>query len=82
MPLGAITAPTNRHDSPLLAGTLDSLEVLGPLAKQMSVHLNRGYDSEATRQTLHDRDPQMLSEKGKPSPMAAGNGGLVKHTNT
>ncbi len=50
--LGTITAPASRHDSPLLDATLDTLEVLGPLPEQMSVHLDRGYDSETTRQTL------------------------------
>jgi hypothetical protein len=45
IPLGAIAAPANRHDSPLLDETLDALEILGPLPEQMSVHLDRGYDS-------------------------------------
>ena len=40
--LGSVTAPSNRHDSPLLDETLDSLEVLGSLPEQMSVHLERG----------------------------------------
>src|SRR5215210_7161648 len=55
IPLGAISAPANRHDSPLLGGTLDTLGKLGPLPEQMSVHLDRGYDSEATRRRLRDR---------------------------
>src|SRR5215218_9895373 len=37
IPLGTIAAPANRHDSPLLDETLDTLEVLGPLPEQMSV---------------------------------------------
>jgi transposase len=49
IPLGTVTAPANRHDSPLLGETLDTLEVLGPLPERMGVHLDRGYDSEATR---------------------------------
>jgi len=44
--LGAVSAPANRHDPPLLGETLDTLEELGPLPEQMSVHLDRGYDSE------------------------------------
>jgi hypothetical protein len=44
IPLGAIAAPANRHDSPLLDETLDTLEALGPLPEQMSVHLDWGYD--------------------------------------
>jgi hypothetical protein len=39
IPLGAVAAPANRHDSPLLDETLDTLEVLGELPEQMSVHL-------------------------------------------
>jgi hypothetical protein len=31
IPLGAIAAPANRHGSPLLDETLDTLEALGPL---------------------------------------------------
>lgn len=41
IPLGAIAAPANRHDAPLLAPTLDVLDV--PQAS-MTVHLDRGYD--------------------------------------
>jgi transposase len=37
IPLGAVVAPPNRHDSPLLDKTLDALEVLGELPEQMSV---------------------------------------------
>lgn len=52
VPLGTVTAPANRNDSPLSGKTLDSLEMLGPLPEQVGVHMNRGYDSEATRRTL------------------------------
>jgi len=33
--LGTVAAPANRHDSPLLDETLDTLEVLGELPEQM-----------------------------------------------
>lgn len=39
IPLGAVAAPADRHDSPLLDETLDTLEVLGELPEQMSVHV-------------------------------------------
>jgi hypothetical protein len=40
IPLGAISAPANRHDSPLLAPTLDAVsETLGVLPEGTSVHL-------------------------------------------
>jgi len=41
VPLGTITAPANRHDSPLLSDTLRTLERLGELPEQASVHLDR-----------------------------------------
>jgi transposase len=52
IPLGAIAAPANRHDSPLLGETLDTMEALGELPERMSVHLDRGYDSGVTRERL------------------------------
>jgi hypothetical protein len=42
IPLGAIAAPANRHDSPLLNQTLDTTDVLGGLPQETSVHLDRG----------------------------------------
>jgi hypothetical protein len=39
IPIGAIAAPANHHDSPLLEGTLDTLEIVGELPERMSVHL-------------------------------------------
>ena len=83
IPLGTITAPANRHDSPLLDETLDTLEVLGPLPKQMSVHLDRGYDSETTRQKLKIRGlASMISEKGKPATLQATKRWVVERTNS
>jgi|SRR5215207_2427217 len=83
IPLGTITAPANRHDSPLLDETLDTLEVLGSLPEQMSVHLDRGYDSETTRQKLKIRGmASMISEKGKPAPLQATKRWVVERTNS
>ncbi|RPK54625.1 hypothetical protein EES42_42820 [Streptomyces sp. ADI95-17] len=47
--LGRVLAGANRHDSPLLAPTLDLLNGLGPLPEQIAVHLDAGYDSDNTR---------------------------------
>jgi transposase len=73
IPLGAVAAPANRHDSPLLERTLDTLGVLGELPEQMSVHLDRGYDSRSTREKLEDLRGLLavISEKGKPAPLQA-----------
>ena len=40
IPLGRVLAPANRHDSPLLAPTLDKLEETGPLPEGITVHLD------------------------------------------
>jgi transposase len=83
IPLGAIAAPANRHDSPLLDETLDTLEVLGPLPEQMSVRLDRGYDSEITREKLKARAlASTISGKGKPAPLRATKRWVVECTNS
>ena len=40
IPLGRVLAPANRHDSPLLAPTLDKLDDLGPLPDEIRVQRN------------------------------------------
>ena len=56
IPIGTLTAPANRHDSPLLTETLDAVtETLGELPKRVSIHLDLGYDSKATRERLEER---------------------------
>jgi transposase len=83
IPLGAVAAPANRHDSPLLDETLDTLGVLGELPEQMSVHLDRGYDSRSTREKLEDRGLlAAISEKGKPAPLQARKRWVVERTNS
>jgi IS5 family transposase len=83
IPLGAIAAPANRHDSPLLEQTLDTLEVLGELPEQISVHLDRGYDSRSTREKLEDRGLlAVISEKGKLAPLQATKRWVVERTSS
>ncbi len=83
IPLGAIAAPANRHDSPLLEETLDTMEVVGELPEQMSVHLDRGYDSKATREKLSLRGLLAeISQKGKPAPLAATKRWVAERTNS
>lgn len=83
IPLGTIAAPANRHDSPLLEETLDTLEILGPLPERVSVHLDRGYDSKTTREKLQTRGLLAeISRKGKPAPIAATKRWVVERTNS
>jgi transposase len=72
LPLGVVSAPANRHDSPLLAPTLDLLKNLGPLPETTCVHLDAGYDSGVTRTLLAERGLQgAISHKGLPAPIQA-----------
>jgi IS5 family transposase len=83
IPLGTVIAPANRHDSPLLGATLEALDTLGELPDQASVHLDRGYDSNATRERLEYRGlVAVISEKGKPAPLAATRRWVVERTNS
>jgi transposase len=85
IPLGIVTAPANRHDSPLLTKTLDAVtETLGELPERVSVHLDRGYDSKATRERLEERGLLAeISEKGKKSPpLAATKRWVIERTNS
>jgi transposase len=83
IPLGTVAASANRHDSPLLGETLDTLEVLGPLPEQMRVHLDRGYDSETTRAKLRSRGlTSEISEKGEPAQLRNGKRWVVERTNS
>ena len=80
IPLGVIAAPANRHDSPLLSETLDTV---GELPEQASVHLDRAYDSKVTRELLESRALiGAISEKGKPAPLQAGLRWMVERTNS
>ncbi len=84
IPIGAVTAPANRHDSPLLSETLDAVaRTLGESPEWASVHLDRGYDSKATRERLKERGLLAeISEKGKPAPLAATQRWVVERTNS
>jgi transposase len=82
IPLGTVTAPANRHDSPLLVETLEAVtQTLGRLPEGANIHLDRGYDSEATRQRLRERALSAeISRKGKPAPFWATNRWVVERT--
>ena len=84
IPLGTLSAPANRHDSPLLAPTLDAVtQTLGGLPEGTSVHLDRGYDSDLTRERLQERGlVAEISKKGKPAPFWATNRWVVERTSS
>jgi len=83
IPLGTVIAPANLHDSPLLDATLDTLELLGELPDLASVHLDRAYDSAATREKLAARFLLgEISKKGKSAPLRAGMRWVVERTNS
>jgi hypothetical protein len=84
IPLGVVAAPANRHDSPLLGETLDaSLKASTELPEHASVHLDRAYDSNLTRDLLKDRGlVGVISEKGKPSPLRTTKRWVVERTNS
>jgi transposase len=84
IPLGTVVAPANRHDSPLLVETLDNVKAsfAGSLPEGASVHLDRGYDSKATRERLEERGLiGGISEKGKSAPLQATKRWVVERTN-
>ncbi|SEG71101.1 Transposase DDE domain-containing protein [Actinacidiphila yanglinensis] len=71
-PLGRVLAGGNRHDSPLLASTLDRLDDLGPLPDDVTVHLDAGYDSDKTRALLDERGLHgRIAHTGEKAPIQA-----------
>jgi transposase len=83
IPLGRVLAPANRHDSPLLAPTLDKPGELGPLLEEITVHLDAGYDSGKTRNELASRSLSgEIAHKGDKAPIQAGQRWHVERTNS
>jgi len=83
IPLGVAAAGANRHDSPLLAPTLDALNSLGGLPDPVSVHLDRGYDSDVARRLLEERGLSgVISERGEPDPLGSTKRWVIERTNS
>lgn len=82
IPLGCVVAGANRHDSPLLASTLDKLSLFGfDLPERITVHLDAGYDSGKTRDLLEVLGcDSVISKKGEP--LQAGARWVVERTNS
>lgn len=82
IPLDRVLAPANRHDSVLLAATLDKLDEIGPLPDGITVHLDAGYDSQKTRTELGSRSMKgEIAHKGDKAPIQAGQRWHVERTN-
>jgi transposase len=82
IPLDRVLAAANRHDSPLLAATLDKLDDLGPLPGDIGVHLDAGYDSQKTRDELAARGMTgHIAQKGVKAPIQASQRWHVERTN-
>ena len=82
IPLGRVLAGAQRHDSPLLDPTLDLLADLGPLPEDITVHLDAGYDSGKTRDTLAGRGLSgEIAHKGEKAPIQASRRWHVERTN-
>jgi transposase len=82
IPLDRVLAPANRHDSRLLASTLDKLDETGPLPEEIRVHLDAGYDSQKTRDELAARGMTgEIARKGDKAPIQAGQRWHVERTN-
>ena len=79
IPLHLVSAGANRHDSPLLAPTLAGLAKLEALPAQVTVHLDRGYNSGPTRALLAALGfDGAIARKGVPAPIQAGSRWVVE----
>lgn len=59
------------------------MEIVGELLEHISFHLDRGYKSKTTRERLQDRGFLVeISQKGKPTPIAATKSWVVERTNS
>jgi hypothetical protein len=81
IPLSLVVGGANRHDGPLLAETVQGLDVRGPIPSGTTVHLDRGYDSQQTRRVLDDLGLQgQISVNDVPAPVQAGKRWVVERT--
>lgn len=80
--LGCVATGANRHNSPLLAPTLEKLARFGfDLPEQITVHLDAGYDSRATRDLLDELGcDYVISKKG--TPLQTGARWIIERTNS
>jgi len=82
IPLGAVAAPGNRHDSPLLGPTLAKLDRLGPLPEQATVHLDAAYGPDKGRKTAAEHGLRAeVAVKGVAAPIQNTKRWPVERTN-
>lgn len=80
VPLDLVSAGANRHDSRLLDPTLRGLASFGPLPGT-TVHLDRGYDNQATRALLDKLGfTGVIARNGQPAPLQVGGRWVVERT--
>jgi hypothetical protein len=83
IPLHVVSDGANRHDSPLLAPTLAGLDKLDSLSDDVTVHLDRGYDSTKTRALLDALGfDGAIARKGIPAPIQAGSRWVVERAHS
>jgi transposase len=81
IPLGCVSAPANRHDSPLLRPTMEKLARFGlDLPERITVHLDAGYDSAVTRDLLDELGCRGVISM-KSFPLQAGARWVIERTN-
>jgi transposase len=84
IPLAVIAARANANDSPLLGPTLDAMHPDHSMPPgEMTVHLDRGYDSAKTRAALTQRHlTGCIAKRGQPAPLMASSRWVVERTNS
>jgi hypothetical protein len=85
VPLGVVSAGANRHDSPLLGPTLHAAtDQVGPhWPKDVTVHLDAGYDSQITRSLLNSLCLHgEIARKGVPAPIQVGKRWVCERTHS
>jgi hypothetical protein len=81
IPLHPVSAPANRHDSPLLGPTLAGLDKLRPLPDDPTVHLGRAFDDGPCRALLDELGLEgEIARRGVPAPIQAGRRWVVERT--
>ena len=82
IPLGAVPAPGNRHDSPLLGPTLEKIKRIGPLPPDATVHLDSAYGVDKGKRTAAEHGLHaQVAVKGVQAPIQNTKRWPVERTN-